>query len=396
VLDAENGDILAAAGAGQPRVDAGNWAEARAMDRASPADSPLRLPALQHDGGAHHSPGSTFKVVSALGLEMAARDDRQLDVLLDGPSLPAINALARGRGFDFATGAATYPAIGRGAYVTNYREQGIDRRASGGRLGLAQALAYSLNTWFAWTAELSDGTLFGRAAGGVPDVQPLEEGALDGARPIQAAARRLGFERPLRLDGGLLPQDFAWRDYDALQATASRIDPVRTRHELRQMSIGLRMQATPLQMALAAAAIGQGATVVPRLLLELDGRDAAAPAPEKLAVRLDRIRAGMKGVVDGGTAAGAFRGLPRAVRAGLHGKTGTAPTGEGSATVWFTGWIEPGSLPGQRHRLAFAVYASHSDGTGGDHAAPAVAALLAGLAGRGGDNAEQKGKTVHP
>ncbi|HEX8606282.1 MAG TPA: penicillin-binding transpeptidase domain-containing protein, partial [Pseudoduganella sp.] len=155
---------------------------------------------------------------------------------------------------------------------------------------------------------------------------------------------------------------------------------------------GLRMQATPLQMALAAAAIGQGATVAPRLLLELDGRAATQPAPEKLAVRLDRVRAGMKGVIDQGTAAAAFRGLPRQVRAGLYGKTGTAPTGDtgkdgdkggsDSATVWFTGWIEPGSLPGQRHRLAFAVYVSHSEGSGGDHAAPAVAALLGGLSGQ--------------
>ena len=397
VLDAENGDILAAAGTGQPPVDAGNWLEARALDRANPAGSPLRLPALQHDGGAHHSPGSTFKIVSALGLELAARQDRQLESLLGGPPLPAINALARERGFDFATGAATYPAGARGAFVTNYREQGIDHRAHGGRLGLAEALAYSLNTWFAWTGELSDQTLAGRAGGGAPDVQPLEAGALDGARPIVAAARRLGFTRPLRLDGGLLPADFRWNDYDALQATPARIDPVHTRHELRQMSIGLRMQATPLQMALAAGAIGQGATVAPRLLLELDGRAAVPAAPQRLDVRLDRIRAGMKGVVDAGTAAGAFRRLPRTVRAGLFGKTGTAPTGEGSATVWFTGWLEPGSLPGQRHRLAFAVHASHSGGTGGDHAAPAVAALLDALAGQGAGNGagaknELKGK----
>ncbi|GGY10242.1 hypothetical protein GJV26_01235 [Massilia dura] len=384
VLDAENGDILAAAGAGQPRVDAGNWAEARALDRASPAGSALRLPALQHDGGAHHSPGSTFKIVSALGLELAAKNDRRLDRLLAGEPLPAINALARERGFDFATAAPTYPAAARGAYVTNYREQGIDRRAREGRLGLAQALAYSLNTWFAWTGELSDRTLFGDADGGAPDLQPLEAGALDDARPILAAARRLGFERRLRLDGGLLAPDFRWGAYDALQATPAHVDPVHTRHELRQMSIGLRMQATPLQMALAAAAIGQGATAAPRLLLELDERTAAQPAPARLDIRLDRIRAGMKGVIDAGTAAGAFHGLPRQVRAGLYGKTGTAPTGTAgdSATVWFTGWLEPGSLPGQRHRLAFAVHASHSEGTGGDHAAPAVAALLGGMAGR--------------
>jgi cell division protein FtsI/penicillin-binding protein 2 len=296
-----------------------------------------------------------------------------------------MNALARELGFDFATGAATYPAAAQGAHVTNYREQGIEHRAHEGRLGLVQALTYSLNTWFAWTGELSDRTLFGRADGGAAGLQPLEPGALDDARPILAAAHRLGFERALRLDGGLLPPGFRWADYDVLQATPAHIDPVRTRHELRQMSIGLRMQATPLQMALAAAAIGQGATAAPRLLLELDGRPAAQPVPGRLDIRLDRIRAGMKGVIDTGTAAGALRGLPRQVRAGLYGKTGTAPDGADgdSATVWFTGWLEPGSLPGQRHRLAFALYASHSDGTGGDHAAAAMAALLGSLAGQG-------------
>ena len=54
------------------------------------------------------------------------------------------------------------------------------------------------------------------------------------------------------------------------------------------------------------------------------------------------------------------------------------------ATVWFTGWLEPGSLPGQKRRLAVAAFVSHSDATGGEHAAPIVAAVLSTL--------EQKGK----
>ncbi len=98
----------------------------------------------------------------------------------------------------------------------------------------------------------------------------------------------------------------------------------------------------------------------------------------------------MKGVVDVGTGAGAFGGAGlAALRPGLYGKTGTAPSGDDTATVWFTGWLEPGSLPGQTHRLAVAAFASHSDATGGEHAAPIVAAVLATLAGQ---NKEQKGK----
>ena len=379
VLDAENGDVLAAAGAGGAAVTAANWAEVRDFDRANPARSPLRLPALQHDGGAHQSPGSTFKVISALGLEMAARRDPQLDALLGGMPLASINALAQRRGFAFQTDAPAYPMQG-GARITNYREQSLDRRAQDGRLGLAQALTYSLNTWFAWSGELSDASLFGRADGGLPDVQALQPGALDGVRPIVAAARRLGFEQPLRLDGGLLPAGFRWSPYDALQATPARFDPIRSRHELRQMAIGLRMQVTPLQMALASAAIGQGRIAAPRLLLALDGRDSAVAAMPETGARLDRIRAGMKGVVDVGTAAGAFRDPALgALRRGLYGKTGTAPVSEHEATVWFTGWLEPGSLPGQTRRLALAAYVSHSDASGGDHAAPVVAAVLASL-----------------
>ncbi|NRR29733.1 hypothetical protein HSX11_06005 [Oxalobacteraceae bacterium] len=392
ILDTENGDILAAAGAGTGVVSGANWREVRDFDRSNPARSPLRLPALQHDGGAHQSPGSTFKVVSALGLEMAARRDPWIDSLLAGMPLAAINRLAHERGFAFQTGAASYPVnAGNAAHITNYREQGLDRRAQEGRLGLAQALSYSLNTWFAWSGELSDASLFGRADGGAPDLQALDPGALDALRPIVAAAHTLGFEQATRLDGGLLPADFNWSIWDALQATPAHIDPIHTRHELRQMSIGLRMQVTPLQMALAAGAIGQGRVIAPRLLLALDGRGAVAAAKAPgLGVRLDRIRAGMKGVVDFGTGAGAFSGAALApLRAGLYGKTGTAPTGPDSATVWFTGWLEPGSLPGQTHRLAFAVFASHSEASGGEHAAPVIAALLATLARQ---SAEQKGK----
>ncbi len=398
IIDSGNGDILAAAGAGSARVDAGNWTEVRDFDRTNPARSPLRLPALQHDGGVHRSPGSTFKIISALGLELAAQRDPQVEALLAGMPLQAINRVAQKKGFAFQTNAASYPFGTRLAHITNYKDQHLDRRAEHGRLGLSQALTYSLNTWFAWSGELSDRSLFGRAEGGAPDLQALEPGALDSVRPIAAMAHRVGFEQALRLDGGLLPADFRWSQWDALQASEANIDPIHTRHELRQMSIGLRMQATPLHMAMVAGAVGQGRAIVPRLLLELDGRHAQQASGQALGVRLDRIRDGMKGVVDTGTAASAFHGAHLdAVRRGLSGKTGTSPamvTGADGvrrelATVWFTGWLEPGSLPGQRSRLAVAAFVSHSEASGGEHAAPIVAAVLAAMADM---NREQKGK----
>jgi cell division protein FtsI/penicillin-binding protein 2 len=389
LLDTDDGEILAAAGAGMPPVDESNWAEVLDFDRANPAASPLRLPALQHDGGGERSPGSTFKIISSLGLELAAQGDPQLDALLGGMRLSAMDSLAREKGFAFRTDSATYPADGRPAHITNFGETGLVRHAQDGRLGLVQALTYSLNSWFAWTSELSDRSLFGRPEGGVPDLQGLEPNALAAVRPIVAMAQRLGFERPLRLDGGLLPANYPWSPWDALRTTPAHIDPVHSRNELRMMAIGLRMQATPLQMALAAGAVGQGWVVQPRLLLDLDGRAAARVAGPTLGVRLDRIRAGMKGVVDRGTGSSAFRGARfDSLRPGLYGKTGTAPisevdeNGKGLASVWFAGWLEPGSLPGQTHRLAFAAFVSRSTGTGGADAAPVVAALLRSLAQR--------------
>ena len=390
LMDAETGDILLAANAGAPRAAAANWREVRDFDRANPAGSPLRLPAWQHDGGAHSSPGSSFKMVSALGLEMAAGRDPALGRLLGGQPLRDMDAAAGARGFAFRSDAATYPFARGGAHVTNYREQSLLRRAEEGRLGLAQALTHSVNTWFAWLAEMSDATLQGRPDGGAPGLRALEPGVLEARRPVAAAAGLLGFGRPMRLDGGLLPGDFPWAPYDVLQTTPSRIDPIDTRHEVRQMAIGLRMQATPLQMAVAAAAIGTGRVPEPRLLLELDGKGADDARGAPLPVRLDRIRAGMKGVVDKGTAAGAFAGPALAsARRGLYGKTGTAPVSEEAGTVWFSGWLAAGSLPGQDRTLAFAVFASHSQLTGGGHAAPVVAALFRAMAAQ---SAEQSGK----
>lgn len=384
LLDAGNGDILAAASSGGGKADATHWGELRDFDRADPARSPLRIAAFQHDGGAHRAPGSTFKVISALGLEQAARHDARLDGLLGGLPLAEVDRLARDGGYGFRTGAPSYPADGQRARITNFRDQITGARAEGGRLGLSQAMAHSVNTWFAWTGELSDRSLMGQPDGGMPGTRELEPGSLEDVRPVAAMAARLGFGQPLRLDGGLLPLDYRWGEWDALQASASRLDPIGSRHELRQMAIGLRMQTTPLQMALVAAAVGEGRTVTPRLLLSLDGRESKAAHGDALGVRLDRVRAGMKGVIDGGTAAGAFRAHAfDSLRPGLYAKTGTAPAGQDDlATVWFMGWLEPGSLPGQTRRLAFAAFVSHSPATGGGHAAPVVAALLQSMQGQ--------------
>jgi hypothetical protein len=229
LLDAENGDVLAAAGGGMGVLEPGRWAEVRDFDRADPARSPLRLPAFQHDGGAQRAPGSTFKVVTALGLEAAARGDARFDRLLGGLPLAEVDAIAREAGYGFRTGAPSYPVDGA-ARITNFREQLAGARAVEGRFGLAQAMTHSVNTWFAWAAEMKDHSLGGHPQGGTPGVRGIEPGALDPVRPVAGMARRLGFGAPLRLDGGLLPPDYRWSAWDALQASPSLLDPIQTRH----------------------------------------------------------------------------------------------------------------------------------------------------------------------
>ena len=375
VVDAGTGEILALAGEPLPPSDV-DWGDLQGFDRMNPARSRLRTPALQHDGGADRAPGSSFKLVTALGLELMATRDRAVDALLDG--LPVDELNRRGQHLGFNANAACYPApCGRSRWqITNYREQKPMAKANGGRFGLREAIAASVNTWFTWANDLTDASLFGLGNGGVPDLLPLTPGALHPVRPVYEMAHRLGFEQSARLDGGLLPVDFAWQAWDVLHPTPSSFDPVTNSHARRQFGIGLRMQATPLQMSQVSAAIGEGQVRQPRLLMALNGIAAAPASGTPLGVRTDRIRAGMKDVVDRGTAQGAFAGreLDR-LRRGLHGKTGTAPVADRN-TVWFTGWLEPNTLPGEGRRLAFAVFVSHSQATGGAQSAPVVAAFL--------------------
>jgi len=378
VLDAGSGEILVAAGSPQPGLltTPAEQAELAAFDRFNPGASPLRISAWQHDGEAEAAAGSTFKLVSALALEQAAASSPELGRLLDGLPLDELDRV--GRRYGFSTFSASYPQSGRNT-VSNFKEHRVRDYTLNGHLGLREAIENSVNSWFAWMVEQSDQTLLGGPAGGLPGALPLGGNSLDRWRPVSAIAHRLGFERQILLDGELLPADYRWQNRDALRATPAGLDPIADRHMIRQQAIGLRMQVTPLQMAMTAAGIGEGRLIRPRLLAELNGRQAASQAGEPLGVRLDRIRAGMKAVVAEGTAKNAFRSPNlAALIGGIYGKTGTAP-GPDFNTAWFIGYIEPGTIPGEKRRLAFAVMVSRTRLTGGGHAAPVVASLVESL-----------------
>lgn len=405
-LDADRGDILAVTSSPEPPQGVA-WADLYSFALGQPRHAPLRVQAWQHDGGGLYPAGSAFKLVDALLLEREAMRRPELAALLAGSSGPEWMQSPLARAYDFGADAACYPAHAEGCAswarrpgerydrparpaVHNFRGAAgaqtlLERmqRQSDDRYGLAQALRDSLNTWFAWLVETTDATLLDdSAAPGLAGVRALTPNALRGARPLLDMAAGLGFGAAQDLDGGLLPAGVI-ESGDALRTTASALDPITSRTEVRLAALGFRMQVTPLQLAEVAAAIATGRRVTPRLLAELNGRPAGEPAGAALGIATDRIRQGMQLVVRAGTARAAFAG-PRfdAIRPYLYAKTGTADLDETGAVqnAWLVGWLEPGALPGESRRLAFACLISHAAGTGGEECGPVVADWLAALA----------------
>ncbi|MFC4531264.1 penicillin-binding transpeptidase domain-containing protein [Sphaerisporangium dianthi] len=214
--------------------------------------------------------------------------------------------------------------VPNGRTFTNHGEE------DHGTVSLRQAFALSCNTTFARLA-----------------VERLGDAAL------RRQAARLGFGGDLKSGvGGLCGTMREAGDGDELGADA-----------IGQNSV----QATPLCMALVAAAVRDGAWRPPRLMsekavkrLEIDGR----PKPRRLpAPVVSQLRSMMAAVVTDGTAAAS--GLP----GGVSGKTGTAEASSGEDHSWFVGY---------RGDMAFAVFVEHG-GAGAGAAATVAARFLGAL-----------------
>ncbi len=154
---------------------------------------------------------------------------------------------------------------------------------------------------------------------------------------------------------------------------------------LAQSGIGQNdVQATPLQMALVAAAVAnEGRIVVPRVVDQVrddQGTVVEEPEPAQWRRAMDAedaatLREAMRGVVDGGTAAGlAIPGFE------VGGKTGTAQLGTEPprSHAWIIGFAGP---PGEPPTVAVAVIVegvegSPSEQTGGRVAAPIARAVM--------------------
>ncbi|MEO1328307.1 MAG: hypothetical protein AAFW46_01460 [Pseudomonadota bacterium] len=290
------------------------------------------------------------------------------------------------------------------------------------QLGLCEATATSLNSWFVATA-------LGLSTGDAAQPPRLDGAvAATGRRALETLADRLPAEDARNL---------ARRDAPA--AARFRAEPIRFEaqsdnplFQLGLLAIGQNAQAPPLAIAALYGGIASGCRLDPFALARPDGRAAreagcrpllfdpsldadlsrdpagrdAARRRETYALELIRkhLTPGLRAVVSSrrGTADAAFEGAIFAPW--LRGKTGTAeiplPDAEGGGlinTAWFAGWLErpaidapeeAGWLPAALdppERVAFACMATDVTGSGGRVCAPLVRAFFEELAAEGAE-----------
>jgi penicillin-binding protein 2 len=327
-LDPETGEILAMAStpAYDPNafttgIDAALWAQL-----ATDPETPLMNRVIQ----AQYAPGSTFKIVMAIG------------ALEEGLITPATTFYCPG-----------YLAV----YGTVFR---CHKAAGHGVVNLHTALAKSCNVFF------------------------YQVGIRMEIERIARWAKRLGLGAPTGVDlpheaAGLVPSP-EWK-LRAQRAPWFAGETV-------SVAIGQgQLTVTPLQLArLAAVVANRGRLVQPHLVLAVGERNAARPPvtsvglrPQTLAALLD----GMRAVVnEQGTASRA-----RLPGLAVCGKTGSAQvvgrarlvkSGQAPALLphgWFVGFA-----PADHPRIALAVLVEHG-GSGSEAAAPIARRILASFFG---------------
>jgi len=204
----------------------------------------------------------------------------------------------------------------------------------------------------------------------------------------QIWAQRFGFGRPTDID---LPQEgegrvpsARWKsEYFASDSDNNYWKP----GDDINMTVGQGyLEVTPLQMAVAYAAIANGGTLVtPRVASAVVGptgqviRRFAPPAPARRVAlapdTLATVREGLRLAAngDGGTASGVFAPVAAAGGPTIAGKTGTAESGQPDREdhSWFVGYG-----PFDDPRIVVAVVVEHG-GTGATAAAPAVCGTMA-------------------
>jgi peptidoglycan glycosyltransferase len=270
-------------------------------------------PLLNRTTQAGYPPGSTFKVVTAI----AAMDS--------GRFTP--NSTVSGRNLKPISGVP----------LRNFGNENF------GQITLTDALTHSVNTAWATIGEKL------------------------GKSTMAEYMDRLGFDQQVAVD---LPSDE--RRASGEFQNGKLIPPTSGAVDVGRMAIGQdKLNVTPLQMAMVAAAVANGGRLMkPHLtdrIVDRDGRVVDTIQPRELSRVMSGEAAGevadmMGKVVEEGTGtAAALQGIS------VGGKTGTAEVDRpcGPNQVWFIAFA-----PRHDPKVAIAVTVECSSGTGGDTAAP--------------------------
>lgn len=198
--------------------------------------------------------------------------------------------------------------------------------------------------------------------------------------PLQSWAKKLGFGAPTGIDlpgetAGLVPNS-AWRDALYRKKLTDRPWSVGDNVNL---SVGQGdLQATPLQLATAYAAVENGGRIVtPHVGLEVqDSSGRALQRIEPGASRTVKISPGTRQAIadglrqaasaEGGTSTDVFKGFPYEV----HGKTGTAERAGQADQSWYVAYV-----PDKARPIVLAVTVEQG-GFGAESAAPAARLIL--------------------
>ncbi|MCX2924287.1 penicillin-binding transpeptidase domain-containing protein [Streptomyces sp. NEAU-W12] len=240
-----------------------------------------------------------------------------------------------------------------------YTLPGTTTRLTNGSRGCADASVREAFTW-------SCNTVFAKL------------GVATGLADLSATAEGFGFNE----EGLRVPFPVA----------RSTFDTTMDRAQVALSSIGqYNTRATPLQMAMVAAAVADNGNVREPYLVERTTRagggpvSTAGPGPARRAMHPTtalRMRELMRGVVEEGT--GTNAAIPGAV---VGGKTGTAQHGignSGTPYAWFVSWAQADGDPVAKVAVAVVVEdasASRREISGGGTAAPIARAVMEAVLG---------------
>jgi penicillin-binding protein 2 len=323
VMDVRNGDVLAAASA--PAFDPAEWIDGITRERwTNYYDVPKRTPLLNRVTQGRYAPGSTFKIVTALG------------------------ALERGLDPDATYRVEPNPANPvKGAYFLG--RQKIGDTAPPGDYDFRRAFIRSSNSYF------------------------IDQGLKMGFDRLLETAHRFHFGERTQIQ--LRPKEETTGDMPEPGDAKAERWPL---GKLANFSIGQEVTVTPLQMAVMISAVANGGTVFyPRLVDRLETGDPLSDAapdrvrPGQIRSRLDTraehlalLRAVMRDDVldDEGTGKAA-----RVKDFQVCGKTGTAEikgNGFKDKVTWFASF---GPYESPRYAIIVMV---ESGGSGGGTCAP--------------------------